>query len=195
MPATATLNTITAAELRNEMTGDTPPVVINTLGPDAYEARRIPGSINVPTDDIDTVRSIVPDTDQPIVVYCANEDCDASPEAARRLQEMGYTNVWDFEAGYAGWREAGFTLTGTEASEDTSAADTSSTDTSSTDTSSTDTSSTDTSSTDTSATNPSNAGTPGSNAPSTAPTGTTASTSGATDAEPANAEPAGAPTA
>jgi rhodanese-related sulfurtransferase len=180
MPATATLNTITAAELRNEMTGDTPPVVINTLGPDAYEARRIPGSINVPTDDIDTVRSIVPDTDQPIVVYCANEDCDASPEAARRLQEMGYTNVWDFEAGYAGWREAGFTLTGTEASEDTSAADVSSTDTSST---------------DTSATNPSNAGTPGSNAPSTAPTGTTASTSGATDAEPANAEPAGAPTA
>lgn len=90
-------------------------MLINALGPDAYRARRIPGSINVPTDDIDTVEQIVPDENQRIVVYCANEDCTASPKAAERLEELGYTRVEDFEAGYAGWREAGYELVGEEA--------------------------------------------------------------------------------
>jgi len=112
MAATATLSTITADDLKAELTSDNPPVLINTLGADAFAARRIPGSINVPTDDIETVQDIVPDTDAKIVVYCANEDCTASAEAARKLEGMGYTNVWDFEAGYEGWRNAGYRLAG-----------------------------------------------------------------------------------
>jgi rhodanese-related sulfurtransferase len=109
-----TLTRMTATELKQVMASDRPPVVINTLGPDAYRSERIPGSINVPTDDIERVRDLVPAKDQAIVVYCANADCDASSQAAEALTEMGYTNVFDFEAGYAGWREAGFELVGTE---------------------------------------------------------------------------------
>jgi rhodanese-related sulfurtransferase len=111
---TATLSTVSADELKRMLESEHPPVVINVLGRDAYRAKRIPGSINVPTEEISTVEQIVPTKDDPIVVYCANADCDASPEAARKLEAMGYTNVHDFEAGYAGWRNAGYPLVGDE---------------------------------------------------------------------------------
>jgi len=52
--------------------------------------------------------------DAEIVVYCANRECTASPNLAQRLEEMGYTNVSDFEEGLAGWRSAGYELIGNE---------------------------------------------------------------------------------
>ena len=110
-----TLTHMTATELKQAMATDRPPIVINTLGPGAYRSKRLPGSVNVPTDDIERVKDLVPDKNEAIVVYCANADCDASTQAAEALTEMGYTNVFDFEAGYAGWREVGFELAGTEA--------------------------------------------------------------------------------
>lgn len=110
-----TLTTITADDLKVDLEGDHPPVLINTLPHDAYKARHIPGSISVPTDNIEKVEALVPNKDEYIVVYCANADCDASPTAAQKLAELGYTNVVDFEDGYAGWRRAGHPLVGTEA--------------------------------------------------------------------------------
>jgi rhodanese-related sulfurtransferase len=110
-----TLTTITAEELKKTLESEHPPVVINVLPREAHEARHIPGSINVPTDDIEKVENLVPNKDDRIVVYCANTDCTASPKAAQKLEEMGYTNVIDFEDGYAGWRRAGYLLVGTEA--------------------------------------------------------------------------------
>lgn len=110
-----TLTVITAEELKNALESDTPPVLINVLPPSAHEARHIPGSVNVPVDDIEQVEALVPNKDEPIVVYCANADCTASPKAAELLEERGYTTVADFENGYAGWRRAGYPLVGAEA--------------------------------------------------------------------------------
>jgi len=110
-----TLTTITADDLKDALASDHPPVLINTLPREAHEARHIPGSVNVPVDDIERVEDLVPNKDETIVVYCANADCTASPTAAEHLEERGYTNVIDFEDGYAGWRQAGYALVGTEA--------------------------------------------------------------------------------
>ena len=107
-----TLTTISAEELEDALNSETPPVLINTLPRDAHEAKHIPGSVSVPVDDLDRVEDLVPNKDEPIVVYCANADCDASPKAAEKLEEMGYTDVTDFEDGYAGWRQAGHPLVG-----------------------------------------------------------------------------------
>lgn len=57
---------------------------------------------------------MVPDREQPIVVYCANADCQASPRAAEALDEMDYEQVGDFEKGLSGWINAGLPLTGKE---------------------------------------------------------------------------------
>lgn len=108
----ATLTTISTDELKKRMGSEHPPVLINTLPRKAHEARHVPGSVNVPTDDIERVETLVPNRDEPIVVYCANADCEASPTAAQKLDEMGYTSVVDFEDGYAGWRRAGYPLVG-----------------------------------------------------------------------------------
>ncbi|MFB6232315.1 MAG: rhodanese-like domain-containing protein [Salinibacter sp.] len=109
------LTTISADELKSRLEGDRRPVLINALPREAHEAKHIPGSINVPVGEMENVETLVPNKDEPIVVYCANADCEASPKAARKLEEMGYSNVLDFEDGYAGWRRAGYPLVGNEA--------------------------------------------------------------------------------
>lgn len=58
---------------------------------------------------------VFPYKDAEIVVYCANADCTASPELAEKIEEMGYSNVSDFEKGLAGWENAGYELIGNEA--------------------------------------------------------------------------------
>jgi len=107
-----TLLRISAETLHEELQGEERPVLINALSRDAYNEQRIPGSINIPTDDIKLAEQVIPDKTQPIVVYCANADCNASPEAAQALLDLGYENVRDFEEGLAGWRQAGYNLTG-----------------------------------------------------------------------------------
>lgn len=109
------LTTISADDLKADLEGNHPPVLINTLPGEAHVTRHIPGSVNVPADDIAHVEVLVPNKDEYIVVYCANANCDASATAAQTLEDMGYTNVVDFEEGYAGWRRAGYPLVGTEA--------------------------------------------------------------------------------
>jgi len=109
-----TLTTISADDLKDALEGERPPVVINTLPQEVHVAKHIPGSINVPVDDIERVETLVPNKDEPIVVYCANADCTASLKAAQALEERGYTNVIDFEDGYAGWRRGGYPLVGEE---------------------------------------------------------------------------------
>ena len=52
-------------------------------------------------------KPLPPDKAAEIVVYCANGPCRNSGLAARRLAEIGYTNVHDYDAGKADWIEAG----------------------------------------------------------------------------------------
>ncbi|MDX1585086.1 MAG: rhodanese-like domain-containing protein [Balneolaceae bacterium] len=114
MADTLTIQRTTAEVLFDKMNSNERPVLLNALDHEAYIAKRIPGSINVPVDNADLIEDIVPDKEQDIVVYCANKDCDASPKLAEKLMEKGYTRVWDFEDGLAGWRKEGYELSGQE---------------------------------------------------------------------------------
>lgn len=115
MTAVKTLQTIDAKTLNQRLKGTQPPILINALANDAYIAKHIPGSINIPTENAEIAEDIIPYKDAEIVVYCANADCTASPELARKLEKMGYTNVKDFEKGLAGWRSTGYKLVGEDA--------------------------------------------------------------------------------
>lgn len=109
-----TLQAINASTLHDKMKSEVRPVLINVLSRESYIARHIPGSINIPKDQIELAETVIPDKEQDIVVYCANSDCDASPQAAEKLLDMGYTSVWDFEEGLARWKQAGYTFAGQE---------------------------------------------------------------------------------
>ncbi|MDX1640480.1 MAG: rhodanese-like domain-containing protein [Balneolaceae bacterium] len=114
MTDVATLQTIDAKKLNQRLKGVQPPILINALAEDAFIAKHIPGSINIPTENAEWAKKVIPYKNAEIVVYCANRDCTASPKLAEKLEEMGYTNVVDFEEGLAGWRAEGFEVVGEE---------------------------------------------------------------------------------
>lgn len=81
-------------------------VLINVLPRDTFNEDHIRTSVNVPVSDddfIEIVEKIAGDKDRKIVVYCANFDCDASPKAARKLEQAGFTRVYDYEGGTEDW--------------------------------------------------------------------------------------------
>ena len=83
--------------------------LVEVLSPEQYRKYHLPGAVNVPFDDRfdENIREAAPDREQPVVVYCADERCDASTQAARQLEDLGYRRVYDYAAGKADWREAG----------------------------------------------------------------------------------------
>ena len=73
----------------------------------AFRKERLPGAINIPSDDIraDALRGL-PDKNAEIVVYCGNAPCQRSNLAAECLLNMGYANVRDYHEGKADWMKA-----------------------------------------------------------------------------------------
>ncbi|MBB3189655.1 rhodanese-like domain-containing protein [Halomonas cerina] len=83
-------------------------VLINVLAPEAFNKEHIRTSINIPVKDenfVEKVEGVVGCKYRKVVVYCANFDCDASPKAAKRLEEAGFTQVYDYEGGTKDWFE------------------------------------------------------------------------------------------
>jgi rhodanese-related sulfurtransferase len=85
-------------------------VLINVLSRETFEQGHIPGSINIPVDEIEDEAPERFTKSQNLVVYCASEDCQASEKAADKLEEIGFENVKDFVRGLEGWKSSGHEL-------------------------------------------------------------------------------------
>ena len=81
-----------------------------------YEMSHLPGAINLPYEFVDEAEKVLPDKRAEIVVYCMNEECEASREEARELEEKGYVNVLHYAGGKQRWIKAG-RPTGADATE------------------------------------------------------------------------------
>ena len=102
------MQTITLSELRDALASDAPPTLVEALPAQYYDDHHLPGAINIPHDEIDALAPTrLPDKDAAIVVYCASGPCQNSGIAARRLAQLGYTNVRDYHEGKAEWDAAG----------------------------------------------------------------------------------------
>lgn len=100
--------TITIDELRASLDSPTPPILVEALPPQYYADQHLPGAINIPHDQVDALAAdLLPDRDAAIVVYCASGPCQNSGIAARRLAQLGYTDVRDYHEGKAEWIAAG----------------------------------------------------------------------------------------
>lgn len=82
-------------------------VVIDVLDEEYFEEEHLPGAVNIPLESIAVEARQRFDEDQEIVVYCKDEMCTASPTAAEKLEKLGFENVYDYEPGTEGWKEAG----------------------------------------------------------------------------------------
>ncbi len=92
--------------------------VINVLARESHAERHIPDTENVPGDDdafVDKVEKLAGDKSRPVVVYCASEECTASPKAAKKLEQAGFAEVYDYEGGIEAWKKAGERLEGSAA--------------------------------------------------------------------------------
>lgn len=83
--------------------------VVEVLDEEYFQKFHLPGAQNVPLDDsfADKIREVAPEKDAPVLVYCLDAECQASSKAAKKLESLGYTNVYDYEAGKVDWKEAG----------------------------------------------------------------------------------------
>ena len=107
------MQTINAKQLKQKLDNGEDLVVINALPPKSFQKKHIPGSISFPVHAIqDLAEHIVPDTDQTIIVHCSSKNCTTSTTAASAFNELGYSDIYDFEAGLTGWLRAGCQLSG-----------------------------------------------------------------------------------
>lgn len=70
-------------------------VIVDVRRQDEYDEEHIPGAICIPNESItDSMPSELPDLEQIILVYCRSGR--RSKEAAQKLFDMGYINVFEF---------------------------------------------------------------------------------------------------
>jgi rhodanese-related sulfurtransferase len=85
--------------------------LVNTLAADEFEKTKIPGAINIPLQNTDFAARVEQEAggkDQPVVVYCASQQCNSSEKAAEKLEAAGFTSVSRYTGGAAAWqKEAG----------------------------------------------------------------------------------------
>lgn len=83
-------------------------VVLDALGGDYYKQQHLPGAIALVESEVnDRAAALLPDLDAAIVTYCSNPACGNSGYVAKRLEDLGYTNVRKYREGIQDWVEAG----------------------------------------------------------------------------------------
>ena len=104
------MQTISRSELKRVISdpNDTA-IVIETLPEEKYNEFHLPGAVNVPPGENfdEEIQKVVPNRNRKVIVYCWDENCDASEKAAKQLMELGYTNVYDYAEGKKAWKDAG----------------------------------------------------------------------------------------
>jgi rhodanese-related sulfurtransferase len=70
-------------------------VIVDVRRQDEYDKGHIPGAVLIPNESISTVPPAqLPDRDQVILIYCRSGN--RSKQAAQKLADMGYTNIYEF---------------------------------------------------------------------------------------------------
>lgn len=81
--------------------------IVNVLDPESFNDAHIKGSSTVHSLNVQmqNLAQAVADWDKtvPVVTYCSNYFCMASGDAAEKLMELGFTDVYAYEAGMAEW--------------------------------------------------------------------------------------------
>ena len=86
---------ISQEEAKQMMEKDDGHVVLDVRRQDEYNAGHIPGAILIPNESIGTEQpDELPDLDQVILIYCRSGN--RSKQAAQKLFDMGYTNIYEF---------------------------------------------------------------------------------------------------
>ena len=103
------MQTVNREQLKKMMDKDKTMILAEVLPLKNYHKYHIAGAVSLPLNERfeDQFQKIIPDKNRSVVLYCSNSGCQASEEASRRVEEAGYTNVYDYKDGKEDWKEAG----------------------------------------------------------------------------------------
>ena len=91
----ASYTQITQEEAKVMMDKNDGHIIVDVRRQDEYDTGHIPDAVLIPNESIaDKQPEELPDLDQIILVYCRSGR--RSKEAAQKLADMGYTNVYEF---------------------------------------------------------------------------------------------------
>ena len=86
---------ISQEEAKQMMEQDGTQIIVDVRTKEEYDSGHIPGAICIPNESIGTEQpEELPDLDQIILVYCRSGN--RSKQAAQKLFDMGYTNIYEF---------------------------------------------------------------------------------------------------
>jgi rhodanese-related sulfurtransferase len=103
------MNLISGEELKQKIDRGDKFKLVNALGEWAFNAKHIPGSINI--SKIEDAKKRLNPGDE-IIIYCSNPSCIASIIGYQLLTNMGYKNVRRYAGGIQYWQNAGYPLEG-----------------------------------------------------------------------------------
>ena len=113
---TGSYTQISQEQAKQMMEQDDGHIIVDVRRQDEYDAGHIPGAILIPNESIGTEHpEELPDLDQIILIYCRSGN--RSKQAAQKLFDMGYTNIYEF-GGIIDW--TGEIVTEDTATEDSS---------------------------------------------------------------------------
>ena len=86
---------ITQEEAKDMMAQDDGHIIVDVRRQDEFAAGHIPDAVCIPNETIDKMKPAeLPDTEQIILIYCRSGN--RSKQAAQKLVDMGYTNIYEF---------------------------------------------------------------------------------------------------
>lgn len=98
------IRTLTPAQVHAQMSKKQIQV-FDANTPDVFAKHHVPGATHVEYDQVKAA-DLPTDKSAPIVFYCMNEQCGASPVAAKTAAKLGWKNVYLMPAGIEGWMAA-----------------------------------------------------------------------------------------
>lgn len=105
------MRTLSEREMEELEESDESFLLLNVLNEGKFKQKHIPGSVNIPLDSLEDNLDMLPE-EKKIVVYSASTSCEASEDAARKLQKKGFDNVVDFAPGLKAWENSGNSIIG-----------------------------------------------------------------------------------
>lgn len=89
--------------------------LVEVLPSKEFDDAHLPGAVSIPLDKLPQEAPSALDRQGPVVVYCYDSLCDMSARAARRLESLGFAEVYDYVASKMDWIGAGLPFEGKRA--------------------------------------------------------------------------------
>lgn len=96
----ASVHVISSQDAMEMMENESDYVIVDVRTPEEFNASHIPNAINIPVETIEDKPQELSDVNQLILIYCRSGN--RSNQAANKLAQLGYTNLYDF-GGIMNW--------------------------------------------------------------------------------------------